>query len=67
MMAYLSINHHTIVGYREGLREAVLLGDAWGMTNAYIVNTIVTAAYYVTGLERLDMLDEDILAALAIG
>ena len=49
MMPYLSIHHHTIVGNREGLREAVLLGKAWGMTNAYIVNTIVTAAYYFTG------------------
>jgi hypothetical protein len=65
MMPYLSIYHHTIVGNREGLREAVLLGKAWGMTNAYIVNTIVMAAYYFTGMERLDMLDEDIVAALA--
>jgi len=64
MMPYLSIYHHTIVGNREGLREAVLLGKAWGMTNAYIVNTIVLAAYYFTGLERLDMLDEDIVTAL---
>jgi hypothetical protein len=64
MMPYLSIYHHTIVGNREGLREAVLLGKAWGMTNAYIVNTIVMAAYYFTGMERLDMLDEDIVTAL---
>jgi hypothetical protein len=65
MMPYLSIHQHTIVGNREGLREAVLLGKAWGINNACIVHTIVTAAYYFTGLERMDMLDEDIVAALA--
>ena len=52
------------VGNREGLREAVLLGKAWGMTNAYVVNTIVLAAYYFTGLERLDLLDDDIVNTL---
>ena len=65
MMPYLSIHHHTIVANREGLREAVLLGKAWGINSACIVHTIVTAAYYFTGLERIDMLDEDIVAALA--
>jgi hypothetical protein len=64
MMPYLSIYHHTIVGNREGLREAVLLGKAWGMSSAYIVNTVVMAAYYFTGLERLDMLDDSIVDAL---
>jgi hypothetical protein len=35
-----------------------------GINNACIVHTIVTAAYYFTGLERMDMLDEDIVAVL---
>jgi hypothetical protein len=37
------------------------------MTNAYSVSASVTAAYYFTGLERLDLLDEDIHAALTSG
>jgi len=57
MMPYLSIRHNTVIGNRDGLREAVLLGKAWGMTNPYIVNTIVQGAYYFTGLEHLDFID----------
>jgi len=34
-----------------------LLGKAWGMTDAYIVNTIVQGAYYFTGLENLDFIN----------
>jgi hypothetical protein len=40
------------------LREAVLLGRAWGMTNDYIVNTIIQSVHYFTGVERLSMVDE---------
>jgi hypothetical protein len=35
-----------------------------GINNARIVHTIVTAAYF-TGLEWMDMLDQDYVAALA--
>jgi hypothetical protein len=58
MFPYLSIRHNTVTGDREGLREAVALGKAWGMTDAYIVNTAVQGAYYFTGLERLDLVHE---------
>jgi hypothetical protein len=57
MMPYLSVRHHAVTGNRSGLREAALLGKAWGMTDAYIVNTIVQGAYYFTGLENLDFID----------
>jgi hypothetical protein len=42
----------------------VLLGKAWGMSSAYIINTIVMAAYYFTGLERLDLLDDEMVKTL---
>lgn len=58
MMPYLSIRHNTVIGNRDGLREAVLLGKAWGMTQAYIVNTIVQSVHYYTGVERLGLVDE---------
>jgi len=58
MMPYLSIRHNTVIGNADGLREAVLLGKAWGMTKPYLVNTIVQSAHYYTGIERLSMVDE---------
>jgi len=56
MMPYLMIRHNTVMGSRSGLREAVLLGKAWGLSDAYIVNTIVQGAYYFTGFENLDFI-----------
>ena len=58
MMPYLSMRHTTVMGDSEGLREAVLLGQAWGMTHDYIVNTIVQSVHYFTGVERLNMVEE---------
>lgn len=58
MMPYLSIRHITVMGDRDGLREAVLPGKAWGMTHDYIVNTIAQSAHYYCGVERLNMVDE---------
>jgi len=55
MMPYLMLRHNTVIGNRDGLREAVLLAKAWGMSHDYIMNTIVQGAYYFTGMERLDM------------
>jgi hypothetical protein len=58
MMPYLSMRHNTVMGDRDGLREAVLLAKAWGISDVYIVNTIVQSAHYYTGIERLSMVDE---------
>jgi hypothetical protein len=66
MMPYLMIRHNAVIGSRGGLREAVLLGKAWGMTDAYIINTIIQGAYYFTGLQNLDFIQgalDDILDA----
>lgn len=58
MFPYLSIRHNTVMANQEGLREACKLGKAWGMTDPYIVDTIVQGAYYFTGLERLDFIQQ---------
>jgi hypothetical protein len=58
MMPYFMLRHNTVVGNKDGLREAVLLAKAWGMTHNYIVNTIVQGAYYFTGMERMDLVAE---------
>jgi hypothetical protein len=65
MMPYLSLYHHTIIGNKGGMREAALLGKAWGMSNAYIVNTMVMAAYYFTGYERLELIDDMLVELLS--
>jgi hypothetical protein len=58
MMPYFMLRHNTVVANKGGLREAVLLAKAWGMTHNYIVNTIIQGAYYYTGMERMDFVDE---------
>ena len=49
----LMLRHHTIAGSREGLREAALLGKAWGMTPHWITQAITGTAMYFTGAEGL--------------
>ena len=58
MMPYFMLRHNTVIGNRGGLREAVLLAKAWGMGTNYITNTIIQGAYYFTGMERMDMVEE---------
>jgi hypothetical protein len=50
---YLMLRHHTITGSRDGLREAALLGKAWGITPHWIVQGITGTAMYFTGFEGL--------------
>jgi len=50
---YLMLRHHTITGSRDGLREAALLGKAWGMTPHWIIQAITGTAMYFTGFEGL--------------
>jgi len=58
MMPYFMLRHNTVAGNKDGLREAVLLAKAWGMTHNYVVNTITQGAYYFTGMERMDLVAE---------
>jgi hypothetical protein len=50
---YVMLRHHTITGSREGLREAALLGRAWGITSEWIAQAITGSAMYFTGFEGL--------------
>ena len=50
---YIMLRHHTIIGSRDGLREAALLGRAWGITPHWIVQGIAGTAMYFTGFEGL--------------
>lgn len=50
---YLMLRHHTVTGSTEGLREAVLLGKAWGISRDLIVQGIAGTAMYFTGIDGL--------------
>jgi hypothetical protein len=50
---YMLLRHHTITGMKEGLREAVLLAKAWGITSELIVKGITGSAFYFTSFEGL--------------
>jgi hypothetical protein len=49
---YVMIRQHMLTGNTDALREAVLLGKAWGITREWLVHGIVVTAYY-TGFEAL--------------
>jgi len=50
---YLMLRDSTMAGDRDGLREAALLGKAWGLTQDWIVRGITQTAHYFTGLRGL--------------
>jgi hypothetical protein len=49
---YVMIRQHMLTGNTEALREAVLLGKAWGITREWLMLGFATTAYY-TGFEAL--------------
>jgi hypothetical protein len=52
-MPYLMLRHNTLNGYADGVREAALLGKAWGMSKEWVVDAVWWTAYYFTGMEVL--------------
>jgi len=63
---YVMIRQHMLTGNRQALREAVLLGKAWGITREWLVHGFVVTGYY-TGFEALSLAHEavdDILQSM---
>jgi hypothetical protein len=50
---YLMLRDATLAGDRDALREAALLGKAWGLTADWIVRGITQTVQYFTGLRGL--------------
>ena len=50
---YMMLRHHMITGNKDGLREAALLGKAWGMSPQSIIRCITSSAFYFTGFDGL--------------
>lgn len=49
---YVMLRQHMLTGNKEALREAVLLGKAWGITREWTVHGLMVSAFY-TGFEAL--------------
>jgi hypothetical protein len=50
---YLMLRDATLSGEREALREAALLGKAWGLTPDWIIRGITQTMHYFTGMRGL--------------
>ena len=59
-MPFMMIYHNVVNGYADGLREAALLGKSWGMTREWLVLAVVACAYYYTGFEGINMVEDAI-------
>jgi hypothetical protein len=67
MMPFLMLQHHVVRGCRDGIRENVLLGRAFGMTRTQLLNAICSAVLFA-GAEALGVVGEaagDVLPELA--
>jgi hypothetical protein len=49
---YVMLRQHMLTGNADALREAVLLGKAWGITKEWTVHGLMVSAFY-TGFEGL--------------
>jgi hypothetical protein len=54
---YVMIRINLIAGFEEGLREAVLLGKAWGMKKVWAIEGLMCSAFY-TGFDALYAADK---------
>jgi hypothetical protein len=53
VVPYMLLRHNMVTGSEDGLREAALLGKAWGITPYWLIQGITATAYYFTGFDGL--------------
>jgi hypothetical protein len=53
LVPYILLRHNMVTGSVDGLREAALLGKAWGMTSHWLIQGITGTAYYFSGFDGL--------------
>jgi len=61
---YVMLRQHMLTGNTDALREAILLGKAWGITKEWTIQGLMVSAFY-TGFEALHFVHaaaDDILA-----
>jgi alkylhydroperoxidase/carboxymuconolactone decarboxylase family protein YurZ len=57
MLPYLLLGHNVVRGFRDGIREHVLLGRAVGMTREQLLDAICQSVLHA-GIEALNIVDE---------
>jgi hypothetical protein len=57
MLPYLLLHGNTVRGFRDGIRENVLLGRALGMTREQLLDAICSAVLHA-GVEALSIVEE---------
>ena len=55
---YIMLRHNIMTGNKQALREAVLLGKAWGITSDRMSKGISASAFYFTGFDGLYDVEE---------
>jgi hypothetical protein len=60
---YVMLRQHMLTGNRDALREAVLLGKAWGISKEWTVHGLTVSAFY-TGFEALAFAQEAVADVL---
>lgn len=58
IVPYILVHYNVNRGWGEGIREAVLLGKAWGMTRDQVVHALTLGVGYMAGLDGLAIADE---------
>jgi hypothetical protein len=53
IVPYILIHYNVNRGWADGIREATLLGKAWGMTRDHVVHAITLGTGYMAGLDGL--------------
>jgi len=60
IVPYILIHYNMNRGWGDGIREAALLGKAWGMTRDQVIHAITLGTGYMAGLDGLSIADEAI-------
>nr|WP_254911617.1 hypothetical protein [Sphingomonas sp. CDS-1] len=60
MVPYILIHYNMNRGFRDGIREATLLGKAWGMTRDHIINAVTLGTGYMAGIDGMYIVEEAI-------
>ena len=58
LLPYILIHYNVNRGFKDGIREAVLLGRAWGMTKAQVTHAMTFAVGYMAGIDALYIVDD---------
>lgn len=60
IVPYIFLYYNVHRGFRDGIREAALLGKAWGMTRDQVMNAVVLGTAFMGGLDSAYITDEAI-------